>query len=176
MLAQGLPATSACDRACDNPKVERRVFHLLLVEDNPADVGLFKHACKECNIRGRLHVAADGSTAMRFLRKEKEFNGAPTPDVLVLDLNLPMIGGHEILQMVKADPELRSIPVIILTSSDCRREIHQAYAEGAACFITKPTDVDQYFAAVKASERFWLRTATLPVTSRSHRAASAGSN
>ena len=111
---------------------------------------------------------------MRFLNKEDEFADAPTPDLVVLDLNLPVVGGHEVLQMIKANPQLRSIPVIILTSSDCRREMLQAYTEGAACFITKPTDIESYFAAVKASERFWLGTASLPTRNKPKHRTAAG--
>ena len=155
-------------------KVRHRVYNLLLVEDNPADVGLFKHACRDSTTPRRLHVATDGMAAMRFLNKEYEFADAPTPDLVVLDLNLPVVGGHEVLQMMKANPLLQSIPVIILTSSDCRREMLQAYAEGAACFITKPTDIESYFAAVKASERFWLGTASLPTREKAKHRTAAG--
>lgn len=113
-------------------------------------------------------------TAMRFLKKEGEFEAAPTPDLIILDLNLPMVGGHEVLQMIKADGELRGIPVIILTSSDCRHEMLRAYDEGAACFITKPTDVEAYFHAVKASAHMWLHIANLPVRSKLRRSTAAG--
>jgi CheY-like chemotaxis protein len=154
--------------------VPRTFFHLLLVEDNAADVCLFKHACRDTNIPRRLHVADDGIAALRFLQKEGEFSTAPTPDLIILDLNLPKLGGHEILQMIKADAELKSIPVVILTSSDCRREMLKAYHEGAACFITKPTDVDEYFKAVRASAQMWLRTAQLPRRRNLRTSAAAG--
>jgi CheY-like chemotaxis protein len=142
-----------------------------LVEDNAADVFLFKQACIDSNISGRLHVAEDGIAAMRFLKREGEFVSAPTPDLVILDLNLPKVGGHEVLQMMKSDPDLKSIPVLILTSTDCPREMRRAYTEGAACFITKPIDVDEYFEAVKTSAHMWLRVAQLPVRSKSARAA-----
>lgn len=142
--------------------VPRRIFQVLLVEDNPGDVGLFKEACREIKAPGRLHVAENGLVALRFLHKQKEYVSAPTPDVVILDLNLPGVGGREVLETMKADPMLRTIPVIVFTSSNSRSEMLECYDQGAACFITKPTNIEEYFSAVRASERFWLLTASLP--------------
>ncbi len=135
---------------------------VLLVEDNPGDVRLTREALKEGKVRNNLSVARDGVEALAFLRREGQYAAAPRPDVILLDLNLPRKDGREVLEEVKADPALRSIPVVILTSSDAERDIAQAYALHANCYITKPVDLDQFITVVKSIEDFWFTIVKLP--------------
>ena len=139
---------------------------ILLVEDNPGDVRLTREALKEGKVRNNLSVARDGVEALAFLRREGEYAAAPRPDVILLDLNLPRKDGREVLEEIKADPALRSIPVVILTSSDAERDIAQAYALHANCYITKPVDLDQFITVVKSIEDFWFTIVKLPPEQR----------
>lgn len=139
-----------------------KAFHVLLVEDSEAERYLFHRACRDSAFPRVIHEAADGSQALDFLHRRNGFEDAPVPDVVVLDLNLPKVGGHEVLTAIKASPELRSIPVVILSGSDAAGDIQAAYEEGASAYVVKPRNVEQFFEAVRRTERFWLDTATLP--------------
>ena len=141
-------------------------IEVLLVEDNPGDVRLTREALKEGKVRNNLSVARDGVEALAFLRREGEHAAAPRPDVILLDLNLPRKDGREVLEEIKADPALRSIPVVILTSSEAERDIVQAYALHANCYITKPVDLDQFITVVKSIEDFWFTIVKLPPEQR----------
>jgi chemotaxis family two-component system response regulator Rcp1 len=141
-------------------------IEVLLVEDNPGDVRLTREALKEGKVRNNLSVARDGVEALAFLRREGEHAAAPRPDVILLDLNLPRKDGREVLEEIKADPSLRSIPVVILTSSEAERDIVQAYALHANCYITKPVDLDQFITVVKSIEDFWFTIVKLPPEQR----------
>jgi CheY-like chemotaxis protein len=137
-------------------------MHLLLVEDNPADVGLVEEAFKEGKLLLSLHVAADGAMALQFLRKEGAFTEAPRPDLILLDLNLPKKDGNEVLHEIKNDPKLRQIPVIVLTTSDDEADVHRAYGLHANCYLTKPVDIDSFLHTIRSIENFWLTLVRLP--------------
>ena len=137
---------------------------VLLVEDNPGDVRLTQEALKESAVNVHLSVAKDGVEAMDFLYHRAQFESAPTPEMIVLDLNLPRKSGREVLSEVKADPNLRRIPVLVMTTSRAEQDVQRAYALNANCYITKPMDLDDFLRIVRAIEEFWLRTATLPST------------
>jgi chemotaxis family two-component system response regulator Rcp1 len=139
-----------------------RPIEVLLVEDNPGDVRLTREALKEGKIRNNLHVAKDGVEALAFLRREGPNAGAPRPDVILLDLNLPRKDGREVLTEVKRDPALRQIPVVILTSSQAEEDICRAYDLHANCYISKPVDLDQFIKVVKSIEDFWFTVVKLP--------------
>ena len=137
-------------------------IEVLLVEDNPGDVRLTREALKEGKVCNNLSVVPDGVQAMAFLRRQGPYADAPRPDVILLDLNLPRKDGREVLEEVKGDPELRSIPVVVLTSSEADRDIARAYALHANCYITKPVDLDQFITVVKSIEDFWFSIVKLP--------------
>lgn len=137
-------------------------IEILLVEDNPGDVRLTREALKEAKVRNRLSVAGDGVEAMAFLRREGTHSTAPRPDIVLLDLNLPRKDGRQVLAEAKADPELRRIPVVILTTSKAEEDILKTYDLHANCFITKPVDFDQFVKVVRSIEHFWLSIVTLP--------------
>jgi chemotaxis family two-component system response regulator Rcp1 len=139
-----------------------RAVEILLVEDSPGDVRLTREALREGKVRNRLHVASDGVEALAFLRREGRHAAAPRPDVILLDLNLPRMDGREVLAALKADPALRRIPVVILTTSQDEQDVLRAYELHANCYITKPVDLDQFIAVIQSIESFWLTIVTLP--------------
>jgi two-component system, chemotaxis family, response regulator Rcp1 len=139
-----------------------RPVEILLVEDNPGDVRLTREALTEAKVRNNLYVATDGVQAIAFLRREGEFAGAVRPDLILLDLNLPRKDGREVLEEIKADPALRQIPVVILTSSQAEQDIVRAYDLHANCYISKPVDLDQFIKVVKSIEDFWFAIVKLP--------------
>lgn len=135
---------------------------ILLVEDNPGDVRLTIETLKNAKVRNKLHVARDGIEAMAFLRREEGFTAVPRPDLILLDLNLPKKDGREMLTDLKADPDLRYIPVVILTTSQAEEDILRSYDLHANCYITKPIDLNQFAIVVQSIENFWLTIVTLP--------------
>ncbi len=139
-----------------------RPVEILLVEDNPGDVRLTIEALHESKVRNTLSVASDGVEALAFLRREGRHRDAPRPDLILLDLNLPKMDGREVLAEIKADGELRTIPVVILTTSRAEQDILKSYNLHANCYITKPVDLDQFITVVKSIEDFWLTIVTLP--------------
>jgi len=134
---------------------------ILLVEDSPSDVRLVREAIKESAICVQITVAHDGVEAMDYLH-QAELGLAVRPDLVILDLNLPRKNGREVLAEVKASPSFRQIPVLVMTSSRSDEDIQQAYALNANCYITKPTDLQEYVNVVQSIENFWFLTATLP--------------
>jgi chemotaxis family two-component system response regulator Rcp1 len=137
-------------------------IEVLLVEDNPGDVRLTREALRDGKVHNNLSVAPDGVEALAFLRRQGKYADAPRPDVILLDLNLPKKDGREVLEEIKADPSLARIPVVILTSSEAERDIAQAYALHANCYVTKPVDLDQFITVVKSIEDFWFTIVKLP--------------
>ena len=137
-------------------------IEILLVEDNPGDVRLTVEALKEAKVKNNLHVASDGVEALLFLRREGRFAEAPQPDLILLDLNLPKKDGREVLAEIKADSDLRRIPVVVLTTSKADEDIIRTYDLHANCYITKPVDLDQFISVVKSIEDFWLTIVKLP--------------
>ncbi len=142
--------------------VSGKPVQLLLIEDNPGDVRLTREALKNSEINVHLSVARDGVEAMDFLRRSGRFADAPKPDLVLLDLNLPRKNGREVLSEIKSDPELKRIPVLIMTTSRAEQDVNRAYHLNANCYITKPMDLDEFLRIVKAIEDFWLKTVTLP--------------
>ena len=137
-------------------------INILLVEDNPGDVRLTQEAMRDSKVRNNMVVAVDGVEALDFLHKNSQFSGAFRPDLVLLDLNLPRKSGLEILQEIKADESLKRIPVVILTTSQAEKDIIKSYDLHANAYITKPVDLDQFIAVVKAIEGFWLEIVKLP--------------
>lgn len=139
-----------------------RVINLLLVEDNPGDVRLIREAFDEAEIVNNMNVVADGVEAMAYLRREGAYSLAPRPDIVLLDLNLPKKDGREVLTDIKADEDLKRIPVIVLTSSNAERDILSTYGLHANCYVTKPADLDEFISVVRSIHGFWLGVAKLP--------------
>jgi chemotaxis family two-component system response regulator Rcp1 len=139
-----------------------RLLDILLVEDNPGDVRLTQEALKENKFRNSLHVAKDGVEAMAFLRREGRHAGAPRPDLILLDLNLPQKDGREVLSEIKSDADLKRIPVVILTTSQAEEDILKTYNLHANCYITKPVDLDRFIQVVRSIKEFWLAIVKLP--------------
>jgi len=144
------------------PNGKGKAIEILLVEDNPGDVRLTQEALKEGKVINRLAVAHDGVEALEFLRHEGKHAHAPRPDLILLDLNLPKKDGREVVAEIKNDPDLRRIPVVILTSSQAERDIVKTYDLGANCYVTKPVDLDQFLAVIRSIEKFWLTVVKLP--------------
>lgn len=139
-----------------------RPVEILLVEDNPGDARLTQEALREGKIRNNLYHARDGVEALAFLRREAGFSNVPRPDIILLDLNLPRKDGREVLAELKQDARLRSIPVVVLTTSEAERDIVRSYELHANCYITKPVDLEKFIAVVSAIEDFWLAIVKLP--------------
>ncbi len=137
-------------------------IEILLIEDSPGDVRLTVEALKEGKVLNRLSVVTDGVEAMEFLRREGSRSGAPRPDLILLDLNLPRKDGREVLEEIKSDPELKCIPVVILTTSQLEADVARAYELYANCYITKPVDFRQFISVIRSIEDFWLTVVKLP--------------
>lgn len=139
-----------------------QAIHILLVEDNPGDIRLTKEVLKEGKIRNDLSVVTDGEEALLFLKKIGKYKDAKSPDIILLDLNLPKKDGRQVLAEIKTDPVLMLIPVIVLTTSSAEKDILNMYAIHANCYITKPVDFDQFINVVRSIENFWLSIVKLP--------------
>jgi two-component system, chemotaxis family, response regulator Rcp1 len=137
-------------------------IEILLVEDNPGDVDLAREALEGGKFHNNLHVVDDGEKAMAFLRREGTYADAPRPGLILLDLNLPRKDGRQVLAEIKADDNLRRIPVVVLTTSRAEEDVIKSYDLHANCFITKPIDLHQFLNVVKAIEDFWLSIVVLP--------------
>jgi CheY-like chemotaxis protein len=135
---------------------------MLMVEDNPGDVRLTREALKDAKLWLRIHVAEDGVAALDFLHRRGAHARAPRPDLVLLDLNLPKKDGREVLEAIKTDDDLRTIPVVILTTSQAEEDVLRAYRLQANCYVTKPVDFDQFTRIVQAIEQFWFSVVTLP--------------
>jgi two-component system, chemotaxis family, response regulator Rcp1 len=142
--------------------MDTKPVEILLVEDNEGDVGLVEEVFEDAKIRNILHIAEDGEEAMLFLNKEKPFADAPTPDIILLDLNLPQKDGREVLEEIKTDKKLKRIPVVVLTTSKAEEDIVRSYDLHANSYITKPVDFDQFIRVIKSIEDFWLEVVKLP--------------
>jgi len=137
-------------------------IEILLVEDNPDDADLTIDALRNGRVRNRITHVEDGVEAISFLRRQGSHANAPRPDLILLDLNLPRKSGREVLAEVKLDPDLRRIPVVIMTSSDDEKDILAAYNLYVNCYVTKPVDLDQFIGVVKSIEQFWFSVVKLP--------------
>ena len=135
---------------------------ILLVEDNPGDVMLVEEVLSDSKVRNRLHVVSDGEQAMEFVRRQGKHAGAPRPDLILLDLNLPKKSGREVLREVKTHPDLKTIPVVVLTSSKSDDDVVKSYELHANAYILKPVDFHQFMKVMRAIEDFWFVTVKLP--------------
>ncbi len=145
-----------------SPLPAGRPARVLLVEDNDADVRLTREALREAGEDVRLSAVGDGEQALTYLRREEGFTEAPRPDLVLLDLNLPRKNGLEVLDEMRADERLASIPVIVLTSSAAQQDVEACYARGANAFLVKPQDLDAFMDLISAIRGFWLEVAQLP--------------
>jgi len=141
---------------------ESRQIEILLVEDNPGDARLTQEAMRAAKMTNVLHVVEDGEQAMEFLRRRSRFKDAPRPDLILLDLNLPKKDGRSVLAEVKTDPDLRRIPVVVLTTSRSEEDVLQAYDMHANAYVTKPVNLEQFMRIVALIDEFWLKVVTLP--------------
>lgn len=137
-------------------------IHILLVEDNPGDMRLTVEALKEGKVRNEMSWAKDGVEALDFLFRRGAFADVDAPDLILLDLNLPKRNGREVLEEIKNDPKLKSIPVVVLTTSRAEEDILRSYELHANCYIIKPVDLDKFMAVIKAIDHFWLSIVTRP--------------
>lgn len=139
-----------------------RLIEILLVEDNPGDIRLTREAFKEGKLQNHLSVVNDGVQALEFVRKQGVYANAPRPDLILLDLNLPRMDGREVLAVLKCDPLLKFIPVVILTTSAAEQDVFASYNLHANCYITKPVDFNQFIQVVQQVDTFWVNVVTLP--------------
>lgn len=139
-----------------------RLIEILLVEDNPGDARLAKEALKDSKLLNDIHHVIDGEQAVQFLHRSGEYADAPRPDLILLDLNLPRKDGRDVLADIKADPDLKTIPVVVLTTSEAEQDILQSYRLHANCYITKPVDLDKFLEIIETLQDFWLSIVHLP--------------
>ncbi|GAB3986372.1 response regulator [Actinoallomurus acanthiterrae] len=139
-----------------------RPIEVLLVEDDPGDVVLTKEAFDDNKVSNKLSIVSDGEEAMRFLRREGDYADAPRPDLVLLDLNLPRMDGRQVLEEVKADEALRTIPVVVLTTSEAEEDILRSYRLHANAYVTKPVDFDQFIKVVRQIDDFFVSVVKLP--------------
>lgn len=141
---------------------KNKTLNILLIEDNPGDILLTEEAFEESNFKAVINVARNGEEALNILNKNQGFKDIKTPDIILLDLNLPKINGHEVLNKIKQNKELRKIPVIILTSSAADEDILKSYDSYASGYIVKPVDIEKFAKVVATIEDFWFSTVLLP--------------
>jgi CheY-like chemotaxis protein len=139
-----------------------RPIEVLLVEDDPGDVLLTREAFEHQKVHNRLHVVNNGEDAINFVRRQGAFTDAPVPDLVLLDLNLPGMHGREVLISIKEDPELRKIPVVVLTTSEAEEDVLRSYLLHANAYVTKPVDFDRFMAVVRAIDDFFVSVVRLP--------------
>lgn len=139
-----------------------QAIEILLVEDNLGDIRLTREVFKECKVLNNLSVTEDGEEAMAFLRRQGPYAKVTRPDLVLLDLNLPKKSGREVLAELKADPVLRRIPVVVLTTSSAETDIVKSYELHANCYLTKPVQLDEFIKVVQSIEDFWLMIVSLP--------------
>ena len=139
-----------------------KVIDILLVEDNPGDARLTQEAFRDSKVANNLHIVSDGALAMEFLRREGAYKNVPRPDIVLLDLNLPKKDGRQVLAEMKGDPDLQSIPTVVLTTSEAEQDILQSYQLHANCYLTKPVDLEKFLKIIRCIEDFWLSFVKLP--------------
>jgi CheY-like chemotaxis protein len=145
---------------------EQKMIQILLVEDNIGDQRLTMEVFKDSKVCNKMHTACDGVEALAFLRKEGKYASVPSPDLILLDLNMPRKDGREVLAEIKADAVLRRIPVLILTTSASETDIEKMLDLHANCYITKPVDLEQFQKVIRTVEEFWFGTASFPKTAK----------
>ena len=143
-------------------KMQTKPLEILLVEDNKGDVGLITEFFSDAKVITNIHIAEDGEEAIRFLYDKNKFLGSKLPDLIILDLNLPKKDGREVLKIIKENKDLKSIPVIILTTSSAEKDILRVYDLHANAYLIKPLDFDEFMKVIKSIEDFWFKAVTLP--------------
>jgi CheY-like chemotaxis protein len=144
------------------PFEAQREIEVLLVEDDPGDVLMTREAFQDYKVHNQLHVVNDGEQAMAFLRQEGEYAGRPRPDLVLLDLNLPRMDGRQVLHAIKSDPELSSIPVVVLTTSEAEDDVLRSYSLHANAYVTKPVDFERFIDVVRQIDDFFVTVVRLP--------------
>jgi CheY-like chemotaxis protein len=139
-----------------------RPIEVLLVEDDPGDVMMTREAFQDYKLHNQLHVVSDGAEAMAFLRQEGEYAGRPRPDLVLLDLNLPRMDGRQVLESIKSDPELASIPVVVLTTSENEDDVLRSYSLHANAYVTKPVDFQRFIEVIRQIDDFFVTVVRLP--------------
>jgi chemotaxis family two-component system response regulator Rcp1 len=157
-----LPAQRSQRKSLSHHRVRSRQLEILVVEDNRGDADLLRAAFTEWHAEVRLSVVEDGEQALQYVYQKDRFTGAPVPDLIFLDLNLPRKNGMEVLAALKNDPNLQQIPVVVLSTSDSKEDVAAAYRLHANCYLTKTLDVNEFFAKIGALEEFWLGSVRLP--------------
>jgi len=142
------------------------MIQVLLVEDDPGDVLITREAFEENKVRNQLNVVNDGVKALAYLRREDIYADAPRPDLILLDLNLPKMGGHEVLEQIKSDADLQSIPVVVLTTSDAEEDVLRSYNLHANAYVTKPVDFERFLSVVRQIDDFFVSVVKLPSNGR----------
>jgi len=146
--------------------VRKSTIDIMLVEDNPADARLTEEATRDCGLPTKLHHVWDGEQAMEFLTRGDGYADAPRPDIILLDLNMPKMDGRAVLQQLKANPQLLTIPVVVLTTSDAEEDVLRSYELHANCYVQKPVDLEKFMSIVGLIENFWLSAVRLPPAPR----------
>jgi CheY-like chemotaxis protein len=144
------------------PEEDGVVINVLLVEDDPGDVLITKEAFAENKVKNQLSVVSDGVNALRYLRRQDEYADAPRPDLILLDLNLPRMAGHEVLAKIKSDSDLQRIPVVVLTTSDAEEDVLRSYDLHANAYVTKPVDFERFLSVVRQIDQFFVTVVKLP--------------
>lgn len=139
-----------------------KTAHILLVEDNEGDILLTLEAFEECKVKTKISIAKNGQEALDFLFKRGSFTNVKKPDLILLDINIPIFNGHEVLQQIKADVHLKKIPVIMLTTSSSQKDINKAYENHCNSYVKKPLDISEFLSAILKIEEFWLQLTTFP--------------
>ena len=139
-----------------------RQIEVLLVEDDPGDVMMTREAFQDYKLHNQLHVVSDGAEAMEFLRQEGEYAGRPRPDLVLLDLNLPRMDGRQVLEAIKSDPDLASIPVVVLTTSENEDDVLRSYSLHANAYVTKPVDFARFIEVIRQIDDFFVTVVRLP--------------
>lgn len=137
-------------------------LEILLVEDNEGDIRLTIEAFKEAKIRNQIKVVRDGEEALDYLRKQGKYTDAQSPDIILLDINLPKIDGKEVLSTMKSDPLLKTIPVIMLTTSSAESDVQESYENHANCYVIKPVDLNKFMDVIRSIEDYWISIVKLP--------------
>ncbi len=145
-------------------------FNILLVEDNPSDQMIARETLEDLSYNGGLHAVDDGEQALQFLKKSGSYSESPRPDLILLDLNIPRLNGKEVLKKLKTDDELRSIPIIVLTTSTHPKDIDDCYQMNANCYLVKPVELDDFGKLFSSLKTFWIESARLPAKTESFNA------
>ncbi len=145
-----------------NPQPSTRPVQILIVEDNPADARLVREVMRDSKVLNEIHWVPDGVEALAFLRRQGKYATVPRPNLIFLDLNMPRKDGREVLHEVKADDQLKRIPIVVMTSSQAEEDVARAYDQHANCYVRKPIDFEQFHSVVKTLENFWFATVELP--------------